>query len=249
MEIGIKHMNVLVACEYSGTVRDAFEDAGWNGAWSCELLPTESCRTKESGKHIQCDCLEVIKYSLSNIKPNPLIDENNNKFWIPKFDLLIAHPTCTFLSYAGTASWNNPGRLRERLKALAFFADLWEAPIPHICLENPRSCASPVIAKYSQQIHPYHFGDPYLKTTWLWLKNLPKLVYGEENTIFERKTAVKPEGYWVNSSSDHKIKRFVPGKETRGVRSPKERAGSFPGIARAMAQQWTEYITNLNKKI
>jgi hypothetical protein len=241
-------MDVIVACEYSGTMRDAFENAGWN-AWSCDLIPTESEQTKAGGKHIQADCLRVIEYSTSkaNRKINPFIDDEDNEFWIPNFGLLIAHPPCTFLSYAGMAHWNSPGRLRERLKALEFFACLWEAPIPCICLENPRSCASPVIAKYSQQIQPYYFGDPYLKTTWLWLRNLPKLRYSNEDTIFERKTSVKPEGYWVNSLSDRRIKRFAPCKEVRGVYSAKERARSFPGIARAMAEQWTEYIKNLNK--
>ena len=93
-----------------------------------------------------------------------------------KYDMMIAHPPCTYLSYAGIGYWNRPGRLKKRLLALDFFATLWEAPVKMVCLENPKGCASPTIAKYSQIIQPYYFGDPHLKTTCLWLKNLPCLV-------------------------------------------------------------------------
>jgi hypothetical protein len=134
-------MRALIGCEYSGTVRDAFENAGWD-AWSCDLLPTESEQTKASGKHIVGNVLNLL-----------------NEDW----DLLIAHPPCTYLSYAATASWNNKGRVFDRIEALRFFAELWEADIPHICIENPRGCASPTIAKYTQQIQPYYFGDAKIK--------------------------------------------------------------------------------------
>jgi hypothetical protein len=216
-------MRVLIGCEYSGIVRDEFSKLG-HDAWSCDLLPTESELTRAEGKHVQGDVRSLLRDG---------------------WDLFIAHPPCTYLSYAGDAHWNKPGRLRERLKALEFFAELYEAPISRICLENPRSCASPAIAKYTQQIQPYYFGDPCLKTTWLWLKNLPKLTYSDENTLFEQKTSVEPKGYWVDSSSNYKMKRFTPSKETRGLRDAKARAKSFPGIARAMAEQWTNYINNL----
>ena len=217
-------MRALIGCEYSGVVRDEFSKLGWD-AWSCDILPTESELTKQEGKHYQCDIFEVLYQD---------------------WDLLIAHPPCKYLSFVGTFHWNEPGRTQRRLEALDFFAKLWEADIHHICLENPKSCASPVIAKYTQQIQPYYFGDPYLKTTWLWLKNLPKLKYSNENTLFEQKTGVEPIGYWVNSSSNYKIKRFVPDKEIKGKNSAKERAKSFPGIAHAMAEQWTEYFKNSN---
>lgn len=205
-------MRVLIGCEYSGITREAFASLGWD-AWSCDLLDTEI-----PGKHKIGDLLDIL-----------------NDGW----DLLIAHPPCTYISYVGTAHWNKVGRIEKRLEALDFFRQLWEADIKHICLENPKSCASPVIAKYTQQIQPYYFGDPYIKTTWLWLKNLPKLTYSETDTIFEKKSVVEPIGYWVNSSNFYKIKR----KEMSfGTSNAKERARSFSGIARAMAEQWTEYI-------
>ena len=125
-------MKVLVACEFSGIVRDAFIKRG-HDAISCDLLPTE-----RPGPHIQGDILEIL-----------------NDGW----DLMVAHPPCTYLSYAATSRWGNEGRLRKRLDALEFFGQLWEAPINQICIENPMGCASPTIAKFSQIIQPYYFGD------------------------------------------------------------------------------------------
>ena len=123
---------VLIACEYSGIVGDAFSKKGFD-AWSCDILATESELTKKEGKHLQCDVMEVL-----------------NEGW----DAMIGHPPCTYLSYAAMSSWNNKGRVFKRIEGLEFFAKLWEAPILHICLENPKSCASPVVAKYSQEVQP-----------------------------------------------------------------------------------------------
>ena len=141
-------MRVLVACEESQVVTNAFRKRG-HEAFSCDL---QECSGGHPEWHFQQDVFEVIDMG---------------------WDLMIAHPPCTYISYAGTASWNNEGRVFKRLEALNFFAKLWTAPIDKICLENPKSCASPVVAKYTQEIQPYYFGDEYQKTTWLWLKNLP----------------------------------------------------------------------------
>jgi len=142
-------MRVLVACEESQVVCIAFRNKG-HEAYSCDLIP---CSGGHPEWHIQDDVLKHL-----------------NDDW----DMMIGHPPCTYLSFAANRSWNDPGRIYKRLEALKFFADLWEAPIPSICLENPKSCASPVISKYSQVVQPYYFGDPFLKTTWLWLKNFWK---------------------------------------------------------------------------
>jgi hypothetical protein len=202
-------MRVLVACEYSGIVRDAFLAKG-HDAMSCDLLPTES-----EGPHYQGDVMDVL-----------------NDGW----DLLIGHPPCTAISYAGTQSWNNPGRVFQRLDALHFFATLWEAPIPRICLENPKSCASPVIAKYSQEIQPFYFGDNAFKTTWLWLKNLPLLVHHSEQNLFSQRTAIDTPQH-VKTYSNGKACHHT--KALSGVKNrQKERARFWPGIAAAMADQW-----------
>ena len=202
-------MKVLIACEYSGTVRDAFIERG-HDAMSCDLIPTES-----PGPHYQGSVLDVL-----------------GDGW----DMMIGHPPCTYLSYAGTAHWNAPGRIQKRLEALEFFRILWEAPIAKICLENPKGCASPTIAKYSQEIQPYFWGDSAIKTTWLWLKNLPPLIHREQETLFELQTAcAAPEAIYVqkNGKKRHFTDHFGYGKDRA-----KNRAKFWPGIADAMAEQW-----------
>lgn len=200
-------MKVLVACEYSGVVRDAFLARG-HDAMSADLLPTES-----PGPHYHGDVLDILEDG---------------------WDMLIGHPPCNYISYAGVGAWNLPGRAHKRLEALKFFADLWEAPIDRICLENPKSCASPVVAKYSQEIQPYYFGDPQIKTTWLWLKNLPLLQYDpREHDMFSEGPVIdRPEPTSVDRNG--KRRYFTDSKE----RNPKKRARFWPGIAQAMADQW-----------
>ncbi len=194
-------MRVLVACEFSGRVRDAFRVKG-HDAVSCDLLPTESL-----GPHYQGNIFDILD---------------------SRWDLMIAHPPCTYLSYAGTRSWNNIGRCKKRLDALEFFRLLWEAPIDKICIENPKSCASPVIAKYSQVVQPYYFGEPYMKTTWLWLKNLPLLEYD--------KNIEKPKPIYVCKKTNKNVhwEEAMGGGKNRA----KNRSKFFQGVADAMAEQW-----------
>ena len=206
---------VIIACEESQIICKAFRDKG-HEAYSCDL---QNC----SGGHTEW-----------HIKDNILNHLNDG------WDLMIGHPPCQYLSYAATKYWNEPGRVFKRIEALYFFAQLWEAPIDKICLENPKSCASPVITKYSQQIQPYYFGDYHLKTTWLWLKNLPKLKYTKENNLFENQTAVnKPEPIYTDYSGK---KRYftdsIQGQNKGGF----HRSKTFLGIAKAMADQWSKLI-------
>lgn len=203
-------MKVLIACEESQVVCIAFRNKG-HEAYSCD---TQDCSGGHPEWHIQGDVLKQL-----------------DKGW----DLMIGHPPCTYISYAGTSSWNNPGRVFKRLEALNFFAQLWEAPINKICLENPKSCASPVIAKYSQEIQPYYFGDDDIKTTWLWLKNLHPLIHHENNTLFDDKThSDKPEPISIDNTDRQKKRYFTDGT----FRDSKNRSKTFPGIANAMAEQW-----------
>lgn len=203
-------MKVLIACEFSGIVRDAFIKRG-HDAISCDLLPTE-----RPGPHIQGDVLQYLYPKMG-------------------WDMMIAHPPCTYLSYAGIAWWGKPGRCKKRLDALDFFRQLWEAPIEKICLENPKGCASPTIAKYSQTIQPYYWGNCEIKTTWLWLKGLPELTHLQTKTLFERKTHCKrPEPISIDNTVRQKKRYFTDAK----TRDPYERAKTFQGIADAMADQW-----------
>ena len=139
-------MRVLVACEYSGTVRDAFIAAG-HDAMSCDLLPTDI-----DGPHYQGNVLDVI-----------------NDGW----DLMIAHPPCTHLAVSG-ARWFKDKKT-EQIEALDFVQRLLDAPIEKIALENPISIISSKIRKPDQIIQPWMFGHGETKATCLWLKNLPKL--------------------------------------------------------------------------
>ena len=138
--------SVLVACEYSGRVRDAFSASGWD-AWSCDLLPTDS-----PGNH--------------HLGP---VEEVLHRGW----DLMIAHPPCTHLAVSG-ARWFKD-KQQEQQSALSFVRLLLDAPIPYIALENPISIISSHIRKPSQIIQPWQFGHGETKATCLWLKNLPLL--------------------------------------------------------------------------
>jgi hypothetical protein len=139
-------MRVLVACEYSGTVRDAFTKAG-HYAMSCDILPTES-----EGPHYQGDVLDVL-----------------NDGW----DLMVAHPPCTHLAVSG-AQWFHR-KQKEQAESLDFVRALMDAPIERIAIENPVSVISSRIRKPDQIIQPWQFGHEAQKTTCLWLKNLPNL--------------------------------------------------------------------------
>lgn len=202
-------MKVLIACEYSGIVREAFAARG-HDAWSCDLLPTEI-----PGNHIQGDVLTIL-----------------NNEW----DLMIAHPPCTYISYAATGYWKRPGRARKRLEALDFFLRLWEAPIERICIENPLGCADAIIEKHHQIIEPYYFGDPNKKRTCLWLKNLLGLAWKTQDTLFEKQTAVaKPEPVYVDANGK---RRFYTDAISGQKNGGHLRSKTFPAIAQAMAAQW-----------
>ncbi len=141
---------VLVGCEFSGTVRDAFAARGWD-AWSCDLLPSE-----KPGNHLQCDIREVM----------------SDGWW----DLGIFHPPCTYLSVSGL-HWNKrvPGRAAKTEEALEFARALLEAPIDRKALENPIGCISSRIRKPDQIIQPHQFGADASKATCLWTYGLPLL--------------------------------------------------------------------------
>lgn len=147
-------MRVLVACEFSGVVRQAFRALG-HDAYSCDILPAED----ESMHHLQWDVLEVIKPSFWK----------EGKYW----DLMIAHPPCTHLAVSG-ARWFKE-KVKEQAEALDFVQALLDAPIPRIALENPISVISSKIRKPTQIIHPWMFGHGEVKATCLWLKGLPPL--------------------------------------------------------------------------
>lgn len=141
-------MRVLVACEFSGIVREAFRARG-HDAWSCDLLLSE-----REGQHLQESVLRVLAYDHA-------------------WDLMIAHPPCTHLCNSGARWWAQ--RRDEQKAAIAFFLDLVDAPVPRIAIENPFGIISTVYRKPDQVIQPWQFGHGETKATCLWLKNLPPL--------------------------------------------------------------------------
>ena len=143
-----KRLRVLVACEFSGVVRDAFIALG-HEATSCDLLPSEA-----NGPHHQGDVLEYLSAR--------------------QWDLMIAHPPCTHLAVSGARWWKD--KRIEQVAAIQFFLSLWNAKIPHIAVENPIGCMSTELMKPDQIIQPWQFGHGETKATCLWLKNLPKLI-------------------------------------------------------------------------
>ena len=191
-------MRVLIACEFSGVVTNAFRLKG-HEAWSCDILPTDS----NPDWHIQGDVLKQL-----------------DKNW----DMMIAHPPCTYLCNSGV-SWlhKDESRWVELEKASEFFKTLLEYDIPKICVENPIPHKYGKLPKYSQIVQPYEYGHPERKATCLWLKNLPKL---------------KP----TNNVKDEMLKLpktqqqptfYVPIKDRA-----KNRSITFEGIAQAMVEQW-----------
>lgn len=146
---------VIVGCEFSGTVRDAFAQKGWD-AWSCDVLPST-----RPGNHHQGDILEFLNATAGS------------------WDLGIFHPPCTYLANSGVQHLHKEhGRHACMLHGAWFFRELYNTEIPHICVENPIPhgyAVREIGAKYTQIIHPYQFGHKEKKATCLWLKNLPKL--------------------------------------------------------------------------
>jgi hypothetical protein len=199
--------NILIACEFSGTVREAFRELGFN-AWSCDVLPSDL-----PGNHIQGDVCEV----LSN-----------------GWDLMIAHPPCTYLTNSGVCHLHtDPSRWAKLDKAAEFFRALLNAPIAHIAIENPiphKYASERIGQKYSQIIQPWQFGHTESKATCLWLKNLPNLEESEN---------VKAEMLLLPANQRQRLHYLPPSKDRWKLRSK-----TYSGIAKAIALQWSKVLLN-----
>lgn len=198
-------MRVLVACEFSGTVRDAFQAKG-HDAWSCDLLPTE-----RGGPHIQGDVTSILAAG---------------------WDLMIAHPPCTYLTVSGN-KWMKPEfahrfprRAEQREEAVAFFLALYNAPIPRVAVENPIGIMSTRFRKPDQVVQPWMFGHGETKATCFWLRGLSPLL----------PTHHKDGDLFTEAAPVERVQRLhlLPPSATRWA----ERSKTYPGIAAAMADQW-----------
>ena len=185
-------MRILVACEFSGIVREAFRRRG-HDAWSCDYRPTE-----QPGNHIQGSVLD---------------HDVITRGW----DLMVAHPDCTYLTVSGARHMQIEWREEAQLAALHFVKALWKFPIERIAIENPVGKLSSLWRGPDQIIEPYQFGDPFKKATCLWLKNLPPLV--PTNDLGRGEQAC-----W---------------KEPPGPERKKNRSRTYQGIADAFAAQWS----------
>lgn len=215
-------MKVLVACEESQTVCKAFRARG-HEAYSCDIQ-------EPSGGHPEW---HLLGDALETLRGGQVATMDGQTHDVGKWDLLIAHPPCTYLSKAGGNRLRINGEIQQKrydqgAAAAKFFLGLLDADVPRVAVENPIPLKIFGLPPYSQIIQPYMFGDEYLKTTCLWLKHLPPLFATD---------VVVPTGKWVNST-DHRTFKRADSWAKSGHKSQKERSKTFPGIAAAMAEQW-----------
>lgn len=206
---------ILVACEFSGVVRDAFLDRGFN-AISCDLLPCESTKYTDPSLHYQGDVCDIL-----------------NDDW----DLLIGHPPCTFMTNAGVRWLYNKDKSRNEPRwqslheAAKFFLTLYNANIPHICVENPimhKHAKALIGVNHSQIIQPYQFGHTETKATCLWLKGLP---------LLKETSNVKALMDTLPKNQTNKCHYMAPSADRWKLRSI-----TYSGIACAIADQYGNYI-------
>ena len=240
--MSFRKLNVLVACEESQRVCSEFRRLGHN-AFSCDLL---KCSGGHPEWHFNQDVLKIIKDGGGRL-------QNGEEYYIDgEWDIMIAHPPCTFLAVSG-ARWfyhpddkdlpmekrrphpKFPNRAQDREDGAAFFMALANAPIKHIAVENPVGIMNTRFRKPDQVVQPYYFGDEASKSTCLWLKNLPPL----------EKTNVVGTGEWVELSSGKRLPKWYSDALVN-AKTPEERRNlrskTFPGFAKAMAEQWSEFV-------
>jgi len=201
-------MRILVACEESQAVCKEFRKRG-HEAYSCDIEP---CSGGHPEWHIQGDVTELLK---------------------KKWDVIIAFPPCTYLTNGGAVRMYPtkgnicPGRFAKAMEAKEFFMQFYNADCPKIAIENPMPMSCVGLPEKSQVIQPYQFGDPYSKRTYLWLRGLPNLVYTDVLTEYQP---------FINGGGGRKKKPNYKGKTFANGNT--NRSKTFPGIAKAMAEQW-----------
>lgn len=236
--------NVLIACEESQRVCSEFRKLGIN-AFSCDILP---CSGGHPEWHFKEDVLKVIK------NKGGLLENGKEMYIKGNWDLMVAHPPCTFLAVSGAKWYYNPedknlpiserrphprfpNRAKDRDEAIDFFMKLANAKIKHIAIENPIGIMNTRYRKPNQIVEPYQFGDCASKKTCLWLKNLPKLT----------PTKIVSKGEYIEFGSGKRLQKWYSDAFTKS-KSPEERrmlrSKTFPGFAKAIAEQWSEVLKN-----
>lgn len=217
-------MRVLIGCECSGVIRNAFRKLG-HDAWSCDLKPSGD----GSEYHLVCNVLSILKDG---------------------WDLGIFHPVCTRIANSGVlrlyngskkSGGLNPTQIQHMLNGVTFFSKLYHAPIKKVCVENPLPhCHAMIqllalnVPRYTQKIQPFQFGDPESKTTCLWLRELPRLnpTHSQQPDFYIAHLPKPKRGKW-NNQTDSGQNKLPPSPERAAIR-----AKSYAGIGDAMAEQW-----------
>jgi hypothetical protein len=242
-----KKLNVLVACEESQAVTKELLELGHN-AFSCDLLP---CSGGKIDRHFKMDVFEVIE------KKGGVL-QNGVEYYIGgNWDLMIAHPPCTFLAVSGAQWYYDPkdkhlptserkehplhiGRADKRDLAVDFFKKLWNVDIDNIVIENPIGIMSTKLHPPHQIVHPYMFGDEATKATCFWIKGvIQKLTINKSEEVGRGAFLEFPSGKKMQTWYADALSKTKTPEERRTMRSK-----TFPGMAKAMAKQWTEDIIN-----
>lgn len=236
----MRRLNVLIACEESQRVCMAFRELGHN-AFSCDIQEPSG---EHPEWHILGDALKVLNPTEhctvdgDVFKAIEFRTMDDQVHVVDRWDLIIAHPPCTYLTNASAVRMRKNGEIvRERyekaMEAKEFFMSFIHADCDRICVENPVPLKIVQLPKYNQIIQPYQYGHPYSKRTCFWLKGLPELTPTDMIT-----EGVTPYVNGGCKDAHGNYRRFQGRKE----RDPKTRSKTFPGIARAMAEQWSRYI-------
>jgi hypothetical protein len=212
-------IKILVGCERSGIVRSAFEKRGFD-VWSCDLKATD-----KPGKHFQTDIFNALNF----------------RSW----DLFICFPPCTHLAVSGAKHFDKKISDGRQQQAIDFFLSMARANVHRVCIENPVGIMSTKYRKPTQIIHPFMFGDPFQKTTCLWLKNLPRLFHAAAPDLFnDTITHVHRGEMRVWKSGKKMASWFNETKKADKELTSQLRSITFPGIAEAMAEQWSQILIN-----
>lgn len=234
----MKKLKVLVACEESQRVCIAFRERGFE-AFSADIQEPSGGHPEW---HILGDVLKVLQWGRFSTM-------DGAEHSVEKWDLIIAHPPCTYLSNAGACrlykvingkTYIERERFEKGMDAKDFFLQFLNAKCEHIAVENPIPSAVYRMPPYTQTIQPYEYGHPYTKKTCLWLKRLPKL---------QPTDIVEPIGPYVCGNSETWKKQAANGKVIGKEKSAKHRSKTFEGIAKAMAEQWSKYLCEIPENI
>jgi hypothetical protein len=219
-------MKILLACEESQAVCIEFRKRG-HEAYSCD---TQDCSGGHPEWHLKMDVFKAIKGGM-------LVTQSGQLICIDIWDMMIAFPPCTHLAVSGAAWFEEKRKDGRQQQGIDFFLAIANAPIHHIAIENPVGIMSKLYRKPNQVIHPYFFGDPYQKTTCLWLKNLPILCHNDRPNLFDSIVTHTSKGEFITFPSGKKMAKWYAMLRADSSRGS-IRSKTFPGIAKAMAEQW-----------